>query len=474
MSDTLLGMYMHMHWGYNHPYCARRWSIDDWRAYLSGLTALGYNLLQIWPMVDTMPLPLTPSDRAHLEKMKKVITIAHEFEMTVHVGASANTIGNSKAGDYDFVGRPYFVAERLLNPADKAQVRELVEARKVFLEPLAEADGFWIIDSDPGGYQGSTAEEYVHLLAVHRRLLDGLRPGIKLLSWMWAGWTDKHNGEPQRRAWVDAARGLAELDPEPWGFLACQKEHFKIIEDLGLLSRAIYFPYGTIEDEPSYPWTNCSIDRIEGAFTYIPAEKRRLGVMGNAQSHCVQLPHTCFFQHFACGGTKEDVDLQGFAEDVAPGFGKPLADGWHAMGGEDQSAPETALAALGRIPTASPMPVGRLSGLCFGRPGRLVDDLGAQVALKIAILKLREQVSRDGDVNGALRDLVKCLGVWSARLGFSDRYGGPFRALLHPVLEAISAKVAGGERLTEALDAMKGGLIHGAFTQIFEALKSLV
>jgi hypothetical protein len=313
----------------------------------------------------------------------------------------------------------------------------------------------------------------VHLFDVHRRLLDHLRPGIKLLSWMWAGWTDNRRGEPQRRAWVDAARGLAELDPEPWGFLACQKEHFKIIENLGLLSRAIFFPYGTIEGEPSFPWTNCDPGRIEGAFNYVPSEKYPLGVMGNAQSHCVQLPGTYMFEHFAHGGTRETLDLQGFAEDLAPGFGKPLADGWHAMDGEDLAALGGAAGALAEVPAKAQVPEGRLSGLCFGRPGQLLDDLKVQVALKIAILKLREQLARNHKVEEALGELVKCLGVWSERLGFEDRHDGPFKKLLHSVLKEIATKVAGGERLADALNAMDSGLIHGAFTRIFEALKSL-
>ena len=39
-----LGMYIHMHWAYRHPYAARTWSMDEWRGYASGLQALGYRL----------------------------------------------------------------------------------------------------------------------------------------------------------------------------------------------------------------------------------------------------------------------------------------------------------------------------------------------------------------------------------------------------------------------------------------------
>ena len=38
----MLGMYVHTHWGYHHPYAARTWSLADWKGYLGALRALGY------------------------------------------------------------------------------------------------------------------------------------------------------------------------------------------------------------------------------------------------------------------------------------------------------------------------------------------------------------------------------------------------------------------------------------------------
>ena len=93
------GMYIHTHWSYKYPYAARNWRLSDWSAYLKGLKKMGFNLLQIWPMIDTMPLPLTKSDEAHLKKIQQVIELAHAERMLVFVGACANTIGNSQAGN---------------------------------------------------------------------------------------------------------------------------------------------------------------------------------------------------------------------------------------------------------------------------------------------------------------------------------------------------------------------------------------
>ncbi len=479
MNERLLGMYIHMHWAYNYPYAARTWSVGDWSAYLSGLRALGYNLVQIWPMLDIMPLRLTRSDRIHLDKLRQVIDIAHRFGMTVYVGATANTMGNDKAADYDFDKRPYFAAERRINPGDKGEVLGLMKARRIFLEPLAQADGFWIIDSDPGGYTSSPVGEFVQLFEEHRNLLDSLRPGIKLLYWMWCGWTDQHQFDTDwkdnpQRCWGDALERIMNLDAEPWGILACWRGHFAVAENLGLVPRTLYFPYSTIEDEPSFPLTNYDHERIHAAFNKIPQDSYPMGIMGNAQSHCLQLPHTYLFQHFAYGGTKEQIDLQGFGEDLLPGFGSLLANAWVAMGGEDLAALESAAAALAGIPVGTRLSPGRLSGLYFRQADLLVDDLKAQIALKIEILKVREQIARRANITSALKNMVQTLQVWSERHGFAERYYGPFRDLLHPILKEISKGVKGGEQLSRALDDFDSGQPHGAFSRIFETLKAAV
>ena len=89
----MLGFYIHTHWGYNHPYAARTWTLEDWENYLGGLKALGYDMFMIWPLLDSMPLNLNPSDRAWLDKLRQVIDMAHErFGMKVALCANSNTM----------------------------------------------------------------------------------------------------------------------------------------------------------------------------------------------------------------------------------------------------------------------------------------------------------------------------------------------------------------------------------------------
>src|SRR5437762_584279 len=101
----MLGLYVHTHWAYSHPYAARTWSVEDWRGYLGG----------------------------------------HRWQ----------------------------------------------------LEPLAAADGIVIIDSDPGGYIGSTNDQFVELLRAKITLFRQLNPKAELVYWMWFGW------ENYNRFWAE-------------------------------------------------------------------------------------------------------------------------------------------------------------------------------------------------------------------------------------------------------------------------------
>jgi len=89
------------------------------------------------------------------------------------------------------------------------------------------------------------------------------------------------SGRPTRKL-QDAVERFRELNPEPWG-LANGLEY---AAKLGLSSRVISYNYGQIEGEPSFPLTN-----FGGAGAYeAGAHPGPRGVMGNAQTHCVQLP----------------------------------------------------------------------------------------------------------------------------------------------------------------------------------------
>lgn len=292
----LVGMYVHQHWPYNRPYAARTWTLEDWRGYADGLVKLGYNTILVWPMIETMPEPLTPSDQEQLAKTAKVIDMLHgEFGMQVWLALCPNVgVDDREASKATAWKRHFFYCDTRVNPGDPAAMQQLMARREKLLRPLAKVDAISIIDSDPGGYPGSTGAEFVNLLAEHRKLFDRLRPGIELVYWMHVGWegycrfyqTGKFSwGTPQEQ--VDVLTRLKALNPEPWG-LANGLDHAKKV---GIQSRVVSFSYGRIEGEPSFPLTNFGGDTAyQGG-----KDATSRGLMGNAQTHCVQLPNTFAF-----------------------------------------------------------------------------------------------------------------------------------------------------------------------------------
>ncbi len=264
--------------------------------------------------------------------------------MTVFITMGPNVIANEEAAQYPFPERPYFCCDRRLNPANEEEMTALFRIRRALIgEYLAAADGFVLIDSDPGGYIGSNNAEFVALLRRHLALFAETSPQAYLYYWMWFGW------ETYNRFWEDvlagktrfnwstigadceaAVRLLLEHPEERWRLFCCMNDvHKPIISALGVQARTLYNPYGLIELEPSVPLTNYSPEKIAQGLAQYDRALTPLGVFGNAQSHVVQLPNTYIFAHLAQGGSTETLDVPGFAEELLPGM---PAHSWRKRG----------------------------------------------------------------------------------------------------------------------------------------------
>ena len=74
--------------------------------------------------------------------------------------------------------------------------------------------------------------------------------------------------------------------------------------------------------------------------------RRPAGVMGNAQTHCVQLPNTFAFARGATGKPVTEADYVAFADDLIVGQGQTIvasleSTGWGGPGGEARSGGES-------------------------------------------------------------------------------------------------------------------------------------
>ncbi len=422
----MVGMYVHQHWPYNHPYAARTWTVADWRGYAGGLKLLGFNTILIWPIMETMPNPLTPSDRASLNKIGKVIDMLHkEHKMRVYIVICPNiSAKNEEARKATFENRHYYYCEDLVNPRDPVALKKLVDWRETLMKPVKNVDGVAIIDSDPGGWPGSTNEEFVNLLDAHRKMFDRVRPGIELLYWMHAGWrgwgrlyeTGKLNtlGTPAEHE--ETVKLLMAKNPEPWGMA----NGLPIAKKLGIEKKIISFNYGMIEAEPSFPMTNFTGDRAyAGASSDAPR-----GVMGNAQTHCVQLPNTFAFSRGAAGKPITEADWNGFADDLIPGYGHEILAAWRNLSGGDAQPMLTSAVALERIASTKPEG-GRLKGLLFGSPVRFLNDLTMMLRQKAAIEEFAAAVSSGSNPKAALKSVIDHAGAWQKVHGFKNNWYDP-------------------------------------------------
>lgn len=461
----VLGMYIHQHWSYNHPYAARTWTLADWRGYLDGIRRLGYDMILIWPMLETMPNPLTPSDAENLRKLAWVIEMAHgEFDMKVNVVLCPNVSAkDEEARKYSFLERPFFTTDDRIDPADPAALANLIAWREKLLKPLAKVDGVFIIDSDPGGFPHSTNLDFVYLLKAHRQMLDRLRPGIELVYWTHFGWEaygrfyatgELKRGEQQEPR--EAMLLLSRQRLEPWS-VASSGFPADLADSIGMGDRVLGFPYGTIEREPSFPFTQFSYDRAyEGG-----RKKGKRGVMGNAQTHVVQLPHTFAFARGAQGLPCERSDYVAFAEGLIAGEGENIVRAWEALQGEDAGEMERAIAVLKSANTAG----GPLRGLMIGGGERFMQDLILQLEASAALVRFALVTEADrGTVVRAFSSFVDAAGAWQARHNYGGIWRWPLmyealKRLDHPKVNAVvETMTIVSKRGATPFDRVKNGL----------------
>jgi hypothetical protein len=153
------------------------------------------------------------------------------------------------------------------------------------------------------------------------------------------------------------------------------------------------FSYGAIEGEPSFPITNFGGDGACKA----GGTKAPRGVMGNAQTHCVQLPNTFAFARGATGKPVTDADYASFADDLILGQGQIIVQAWKAIAGEDPAAKRETAEKLDVLARRE-LPTGRLKGLLFGDPARFLTDLVMQLRLKAAFDDFVAASDSDRDV----------------------------------------------------------------------------
>ena len=483
----MLGMYIHTHWGYNHPYAARTWTLADWEGYLEGLSVLGYDFVMIWPLLDSMPPVPNASDRAFLEMIAHAIDLAHvRFGMRVAVIVCPNTIGNDAASRYTFQERPYFTCEKKVDPKDETAVAAFLQGRRNQLAHLGQADALAVIDSDPGGYAGSTNDEFVELVRGQIDVFRALNPQAELIYWMLFGWENYNRFWAAAQTWnpgdrapkidvrpsvfVETLALIRERIPEPWSLLACRQEHENVIASMGLQFKSVGFPYGLVEGEPTFPLTNWDIEGLERGLASRLVQLSRRGAMANAQTHCLQLPHIYLFSHLARGGTRATMNLTGFGERLIPGAGAAIAHAWSALTNEDPRRQYDAAQRL-REEARRSHTKGELDGLLFGDQHRFMIDLAMNLEVRAGLTDFDAAVQSGQGVVPALQHLLDRLRPYQRRIGFVDAYGGPLEAKLNRPLARLGEPLI-DEMLDQFHDWQNPSVRNGLLERLLSALEA--
>lgn len=449
---AIRGMYAHLHWAYHHPYALRSWRIDDWKRYIDLLTHLGFNAIQIWPMMELLPHPLSAEDRAYLQRYAEIVEYAHtERGMKVFIGSCPNSITEDSRG-VPIEEREYQQFEQRIDPGSPEGLRRILEARSDLYRTVPNADGYWVIDSDPGGWPGSPVSDFVAILAGHRRLIDeyGVRPHEQsLIYWMWYGWGTGSHVEN----WRDTLNGMKQRVGEPWMLHVCLPEQLQVCRELDVLDRAIWFPYNLVETEPSAPLTELRFEHVEEGVG-VAVEAGLGAVQGNAQTPLLQLPNIARLSDCAWHDTRPwnaEATLRRLAAKLVSRDEQVVVQAWQSLSGTDAAEAMRLAGQLRRL-VADKTARGGLSPILGDWQPRVLEDLACLLEIHAAALRFGKAVDRHarrGELTSSLRNYLTLLVGWLERTGYHNDRIVTHAAYKQPVSEGLARleDLLGPERL---------------------------
>lgn len=419
-------------WAANHPYSFRCWSEADWRRYVDILFHLGVNLLLLWPAIDILPVPLSRLDEDYLHEVRRVVAHAREARgMEVWIMQSANRVALSDAGVGDPRLRPYWLpgVQVDLDPGDPSQLEAILRTREPLYRIVDNADGFAVIDSDPGGWNGSPVSAYLELLRRSRGLIDrscARGTAVKLVSWLWQGW-GYTSWDPAAREGVinETVDALRRRLPEPWMLIAGTGHYLPCLSRREVLDRTVYLPYGVVEAEPSLPFTNVDPEAVRGALDGADRFPGLAGLMGNVQCPLLQLPQVhdlmegLWEQEPASPG--EADRSRGLARLLHPREDAEIAAAFAALNATDPSSIGDALGRVRRLAAARAVTTGPVGRLLFPSSRQVVRDLAGQLEVRLAEAAFASAVESGADaaeLHPLAADYFRQCLRWEERHGY--------------------------------------------------------
>ena len=301
----------------NYPYGFRNWEERDWKRVIDIAWAERVNLILMWPFMEIMPVPLSSEDEAYLQEVRRIVDYAQmKRGIRVWIMQAANRVGVSDCRSRDPLKRGYWVkgCQQDMNPANPEQFERIQRSFEGLYKNVNNADGFCIIDSDPGGWPQSPLSEQTKIFRSARQMLDRYNVHGKkavLVDWMWVGWGRHFLGPteefPAGYQWtkndpsehdvafmVKTIRKFKHDVPEPWELVDGMTPYLKAVEAESVQGKTTYQPFGVLENDV-FPATNLDFASIRGVLDQAFEATGLNGLMGYNPVALLEFPSTNYF-----------------------------------------------------------------------------------------------------------------------------------------------------------------------------------
>ena len=419
------GFYLHGCWVFNYPFAVRCWQPADYAHMFGLLRRLGFNTVMLWPVLETIPAPLSPADRAALANYRQTIADAQAAGLECWLTQCPNLTVPPELGAKPWAARSLMRYARNVRLDRPEEAEPFYRHRAAILEILNNADGYVTIDGDPGGYPGARPAEFLEVFRRDRQTIDraGTHPKTqKVIPWIWCGWGTKGVWREPIEPFVRAT--LATLKPrplEPFELLpgrsireghANGRINMDLVSQAGLLDRSTLMLYEIIEFEPSVPSARLQLADVRRVIREeLTRSSAARGCFGNAQQPVMVLPNLYLFGRGAQDPAYLDQPDEKVLGDLARLLGGPpelLVPAWSCLG-----------LPLERIPGDLPARLRstRLSGAAAadlpGGPERYLEILACHADAQIRLLNAcRQPAGTRSEAARAIADATGALVGW--------------------------------------------------------------
>jgi hypothetical protein len=470
-----------------YPYGYRSWGEQDWKRFIDIAWAERANLILLWPFMEILPVPLSSEDEAYLQEVHRIVDHAQmERGMRVWIMQAANRVGVSDCNSPDPRKRGLWTrgCQEDLNPGDPEQFERILRSFEALYKNLNNADGFCMIDSDPGGWPQSPLSEQTKIFRSARQLLDRYNVHGKkavLADWMWVGWGRHFLGPaggvgfPAGYEWtrgdpteqdvafmVQTIRKFKQDVPEPWELVAGMGPYLKAVAAQSVLGKTTYLPYGEV-DSSGFPATNLDFASIRRVLNQAFEATGLKGLMGHNQVMLLQFPSTYYFLTSAWDreyrNRRQKQVLLDISELLYPEHKEIIAD---SLLGLEETDPDKIKHTLFRLETL-------IRSGDLGRPGALgrflfpdrsvvARDLAAQLRIRYARQNLTQAMQGRPDLNESSQLVQKFfdeLLAWGEETGWE--VGGT------PIYDSALLRECGcqDKELMKAMSRLKHIVLQG-------------